>query len=81
VRDDRREDPEGGAVTEDVVLLWPLLFTAGQLKTDANYLLDGNGNGIGRGTGYGWVDRGRGDGRGYGIAGRRNGNGHNANKC
>ena len=37
----------------DRVLLWPLLFE-GRLKTDTNYLLDGNGNGWGYGYGYGY---------------------------
>jgi hypothetical protein len=58
-------------MTEDVVLLWPLLFE-GQLKTDANYLRngDGYGRGKGKGNGYGY-GRGKGSGRGKGRIVRR----------
>ena len=64
-----------GRTMEDKLLLWPLLFVAGQPKTDANYLLDGNGQGIGRGLGYGWRDRRQGDGRGCGTNGNSFGSG------
>jgi hypothetical protein len=65
---------EDGAVTEDNVLLWPLLFD-GKLQTDANSLRGGYGYGDGRGNGYGYGD-GRGNGYGYGDgSGSGNGDG------